>query len=309
MNRDIETTIARYADDARVIGELHDVPPYRVYEISLDGRRAVLKVDDHPRGHAADEGRVQEYVGRETAAAVPPVIAVGDDHYVAAWERAFAGSPARIDEGWARLAGAWLGRLHADTARAFEGFGRPRDDGSALEHPTHDRWIDAIRERIASHREYLATVGHADAADAVDRFLLENPEVFEGCGVPVCCHGDVHPEHLVRTDGGPATAIDFEHALVAPAEYDYWRAAMPYFEAADNVAEATLRTFRAGYESVRGLPDDLEERRLAYRTVNLVAFLESLYLQKNVGPAERERRAENLRRLLSGTLETLRADA
>ncbi|MFC4987100.1 phosphotransferase family protein [Saliphagus infecundisoli] len=303
MKREPETTIAQYANDARVLEELHAVPPYRVYEVSLDGRRGVLKIDDHSRGHAADEGRVHAFVASETSMEVPNVIAVGDDHYVTDWEDAFEGSPTPIEEEWAHIAGVWLGGLHADTADAFPGFGRPRDHGTGLTIDVHDRWTDAARERIAYHREFLETVGHADVADAVDRFLGENPGVFEGCGGPVLCHGDVHPEHLSRTDGGTATAIDFEHALGAPAEYDYWRAATPYFEAADGVGTSALRAFQAGYESVRELPAGIEERRPAFRLLNLVAFLESLYLQENLGADERERRAENMRRLIVETVE------
>lgn len=308
MRHEPEATIEPYADDVRLLEELHDVPPYRVYEVSLDGRRAVLKVDDHPRGHAADEGRVLEHIECETSAGVPDVIAVGTGHYVTAWDDAFAGSPDPIDEEWAHVAGSWLGRLHADTAGAFDGFGRPRDGGSELAIDAHDRWIDAARERVGYHREYLEPLGYADVAESVNEFLRENPEIFEGCSEPVLCHGDVHPEHLARRADGTATAIDFEHALVAPAEYDYWRATMPYFEAADDVDDAALWAFRAGYESVRPLPHGLEERRPAYRLLNLVAFFESLYLQGNVGPDERERRAGNLRRLVSETVETLRAE-
>lgn len=308
MREDITSTIEPYADDAEIVGELHAVPPYRVYEVALDGRRAVLKVDDHPRGHAADEGRVHEYVARETSAGVPDVIAVGADHYVTAREPAFADASERIHNEWAGVAGTWLGRLHADTAGAFDGFGRPRDDGGGLTIDARDRWIDAARERVGYHREYLEPRGYADVTDAVDRFLESHPETFEGCGEPVLCHGDVHPEHLAQTDDGTVTAIDFEHALVAPAEYDYWRAATPYFEGDDRVPDTALRAFHRGYESVRELPDGFEERRPAYRLLNLVAFLESLSLQENVDPDEREAHAETLERLAFETLDEVRGN-
>nr|WP_255192240.1 aminoglycoside phosphotransferase family protein [Natronobeatus ordinarius] len=267
----------------------------------------MLKVDDHPRGHAADEGRVHEYVATHTSAPVPDVLAVGADHYLTAWDDALATTPATTDSRWARVAGDWLATLHADTAGEFGGFGRPRDDGDALAVDAHDEWIDAARERIASHREFLERVGHADVADAVDRFLECHPGVLDGAGEPVLCHGDVHPEHLAGSDGGRASAIDFEHALVAPAEYDYWRTAMPYLEAPDDVDDTVSRAFRDGYEAVRPLPDGLGRRKPIYRVVNLVAFLESLYLQRPVGPAERERRGAVMRKLVLETLEELRA--
>ena len=306
MRDEIERRLTRYADSAAIVRELHDVPPYRVYEIRLGGRRAVLKVDDHPRGHAADEGRVHEYVATHTSAPVPDVLAVGADHYLTAWDDALATTSATTDARWARVAGGWLGTLHAETAGEFDGFGRPRDAGDGLAVDAHGEWTDAARARIGHHREFLERVGYADVADAVDRFLERHPHTFDGAGEPVLCHGDVHPEHLAGADGGRASAIDFEHALVAPAEYDYWRTAMPYLEAPDDVGDDAIRAFREGYEAVRPLPDGLERRRLAYRATNLVAFLESLFLQRTVSPAERERRGESMRTLVYETLADLR---
>lgn len=307
MRHEIRRTLARYADEREIVRELHDVPPYRVYEVRLDGRRAVLKVDDHPRGHAADEGRVHEYVARHTAATVPDVLAVGADHYVTARDDDVAASDGTVDAAWAETAGGWLATLHADTAGAFDGFGRPFDDGDSLALESHATWLDAVRARVARHRSFLESVGYADVADAVDRFLERHPGVLDGAGRPVLGHGDVHPEHVVPTADGRAVAIDFEHALVAPAEYDYWRTAMPYLEAPADVDDAVARAFRNGYEAVRPLPEGLERRKPVYRAVNLVAFLESLHLQRTVGPTERARRGAVMRELALETLEELRA--
>ncbi len=305
MTRTIEPILAQIADDATVVRELHDVPPYRVYELRLDDRRAVLKVDDHPRGHASDEGRVHEYVAAHTSAPVPAVLAVGADYYLTAWSDDVAQSAATIDTEWARAAGRWLGTVHADTAGDFDGFGRPQDGPSGLELEAHDDWIDAAGERIAYHRTALEPLGYADVVDSVGRFLESNPHVFDGAGEPVLCHGDVHPEHLAYVDGEPTAAIDFEHALVAPAEYDCWRTVMPYVEARDDVSDAVARAFRAGYESVRPLSAGLERRRPAYRLLNLVAFLESLFLQRTVDTRTRERTGERLRTLVFETLEAM----
>ncbi|MXV64484.1 phosphotransferase [Natronorubrum sp. JWXQ-INN-674] len=306
MKSKIETTLAQYADDGTVVRELHDVPPYRVYEVRLDGRRSVLKIDDHPRGHAADEGRVHDYVSSNASAPVPDVLAIGTDHYLTTWDDDIDRSTATVEPTWARAAGRWLGTLHADTTGEFDGFGRPRDGPSGLELEAHDDWIDAARERLAFHRAFLAPLGYGAVVDAVDRFLKNNPNAFDGAGEPVLCHGDIHPDHLVHVDGQVTAAIDFEHAFVAPAEYDYWRTVMPYFEACDDVSEAAARAFRTGYESVRPLPEDLERRRLAYRAVNLVAFLESLFLQENAGPERREALGDQLRTAAFETLEALR---
>ena len=306
MRRTLKQTLAQYTDDATIISELHDVPPYRVYSVSLGGQRAVLKIDDHPRGHAADEGRVHEYVATHTSAAVPAVLGVGSDHYLTDWHDDIATAGDSIDTDWAHAAGVWLGTLHADTAGKFDGFGRLRDCDGALECTAHDDWTDAVTARIAYHRPFLESIGYGDVADAVNAFFHDYPDVFDGTGEPVLCHGDVHPEHVVRTATGVVLGIDFEHALVAPAEYDYWRTVMPYFEAREDVDETVTRAFRDGYESVRSLPNDIEDRRPVYRLVNWVAFIESLYLQEMVGPTKRAKAGEWMRNRVFETLEMLR---
>lgn len=306
MKRRIEQTLARYTAESRIIRELHDVPPYRVYEIRLGDQHAVLKIDDHPRGHAADEGRVHEYVATHTSASVPEILAVGANHYITVWNDEIARSSETIDTEWAHAAGVWLGTVHADTAGEFNGFGQLRNEDANLECTAHEDWVEAVRERIAHHRAYLTTIGYADVADAVEQFFREHPSVFDGAGEPVLCHGDVHPEHLVRIDGEDTVAIDFEHALVAPGEYDYWRTTMPYFEARDDIDESVPCAFRDGYESVRSLPDRFEQRRPVYQLLNLVAFIESLYLQKAVGPTKRERMGEWMRTQVVDTLDELR---
>ncbi|WP_276273324.1 hypothetical protein [Haloarcula litorea] len=58
MTRAIDDILARHATDTySVVDELHAVPPYRVHAVRVDGRRAVLKPDAHPRGEAAVDGR------------------------------------------------------------------------------------------------------------------------------------------------------------------------------------------------------------------------------------------------------------
>ncbi|ELZ01616.1 aminoglycoside phosphotransferase [Natrialba chahannaoensis JCM 10990] len=306
MNDQIEKIVAQCSTASSVIRELHDIPPYRVYEVELDTRRAVVKVDDHRRGHAADEGRVHEYVATETTASVPEVLAVGADHYITVWREEIAHAATQIGSDWAHAAGVWMATLHDDTAGVFDGFGQLRNDGTGLSLAAHDTWADAVIERISHHRKYLATKGYADAADAVEAFFREHPHVFDAVGKPVLCHDDIHPEHLSRTSGGECIAIDFEHALVAPPEYDYWRTVMPYFEASDAVDETVMQAFQDGYESVRPLPGGFEERRQRYRLLNWVAFLESLYLQQNVDPDKREEMGDWMRTRVYETLSEVR---
>jgi hypothetical protein len=178
MKRRIEKTLAQYTADSRIIRELHDVPPYRVYEVRLGDQHAVLKIDDHSRAHAANEGRVHEYVATYTSAPVPEIIAVGTDHYITTWHDEIARSSERIESEWAYAAGVWLGTLHSDTVGNFDGFGQPQNGDRSLELTAHEDWVDAVTERIAYHRTYLTTIGYADVADAVEQFFRDYPHVF-----------------------------------------------------------------------------------------------------------------------------------
>ena len=124
------------------------------------------------------------------------------------------------------------------------------------------------------------------------------------------CHGNLHPEHgaLDRTGDEPelAALVDFEHAMVAPAEYDFWRTAIPLFHEPGSGATDTLSAFRAGYESVRSLPLGVGRRREAWWLVIFVTFLLALDVQnRGIGPDERER-AEGTAALVSDLVATVR---
>jgi Ser/Thr protein kinase RdoA (MazF antagonist) len=306
----IRDALASHAQEYDIHEKLHDVPPYRVYAVEIDGCRAILKLDAHPRGHATAEGRAQGYVAEHTSVPAPAVLAVGADYFLAAWDPdAPDPDEGELTETWARAAGACMARLHAETTGAFDAYGRPVGRDGRLAVAGHDTWLAAARARLAYHREYLADLGlrYAGAVDRVDVFFCEHPDVFDGAGDPVLCHGNVYPEHARVRDGGVVSLVDFEHALLAPAEYDYWRLALPLLEGRDGREEAR-RAFRAGYESVRPLPDGFERRRRAYALLNVVSYFESLYLQENVDPPERGERADWMEDRVDGTLADLRTD-
>ncbi len=313
------------ATDTDIVQALHDVPPYRVYEVSLGGRRAVLKLDAHPRGHAAVEGRVQAYVAAETALRVPSVLAVGSNYYLAAWDAAAATATADHDETWCRAAGTALGRLHEETRGdvsaygAFRVGGRSRggdqsdgrfdsETGTLAEDlglDAHETWREAVVTRLDHHRAYLAEKGYADVAEEAMAYVRDCPGAFDGVGDPVCCHGNVLPEHLAVSDGDPAALIDFEHALAAPAAYDYWRTAGPILRGSDDRPRLE-RAFRDGYESVRPVPESTESHERAYRLLNAVAYTEALFLQKNRDRAERTETAERFRTFVSELIDECR---
>jgi len=294
----LEAAFVRYS----VERQLNDVPPHEVYEVTVDGERAVCKVDTGPTGSAEVEGRVTAFVGERTSVPVPDILHVGEEHYVAAWHPAAPApdDPTGAGETWASAAGRGLATLHEETEELFERYGRfePHDGGVV---PAGDRdWHAGALEYVERHRPVLETYGHADVADTVQGFLQERPDAFAGAGGPVCCHGWATPEHVAVRDGEVTCMVDFEHAIAAPGEFDYWRTSLPAFGPDTGAAG---RSFRDGYESVRPLPANHSRRRPLYVLLNLVYYFESLYVQNQHGPAETAERAEGLRNAVMETIE------
>ena len=312
MTQDVHDALGTWFAQHEIERQLHDVPPHAVYAVTVDGRRAVCKV---ARGETADvgaEAAAMAHADRHTALPVPRVLAAREDAFVATWLAGLDSDVDPDDPADARSLGRGLARLHAATEDAFSRPGFPelgpawdpdgrfdsrRDDAWAVL-AVDDRldWHAVAREFLEEIREYLATIGLADPADEVLALLDDYPDLFEGAGTPVLCHGNLHPEHAALDRGGTrpelAALIDFEHALVAPAEYDFWRTAIPLFHEPGSGATDTLSAFRAGYESVRDLPLGVDRRRDAWWLVIFVSFLLALDVQnRGIGPDERERAA------------------
>ncbi|MFC3477797.1 phosphotransferase family protein [Halobacterium litoreum] len=286
----------------RIERRLHDVPPHEVHEVTVDGNRAVCKRDTGPTGHAGVEGRATAFVGEHTDVPVPDVLAVGTGHYVAAWHPD-APSPDGehdADEAWSRAAGRGLATLHAQTAPHLDGYGEFGMAGDDLALPEADIWRDAALAVVQARRDVLAEHGHADVADAVLDFLREHPGAFAGAGDSALCHGWWTPAHVAVCDGEVACVVDFEHALAAPGEWDYWRTVLPAFDGGDAQA-----AFRAGYESVRSLPDGFAARRPLYVALIGTYYVESLYVQDQHGPEATAARADFLRESVFDALDAL----
>jgi len=291
--------LAARFDSHSIERRLHDVPPHEVFEVTVDGQRAVFKRDTGPTGKAGVEGRVTAFVGERTSVPVPEVLTVGDDWYLAAWhpnapEPDVGGDP---DETWARAAGRGLATLHAETAEHVDAYGRFRPDGDGVRVDGGDGWREAVMAYVGRRRSVLDDYGHADVADAVLDHLREHPGALSGASDPVLCHGRWTPEHAPVAADEVACVVDFEHALAAPGEYDYWRTVVPTFD--DGPAH---EAFREGYESVRALPDDLAARRPLYLALLGVYYVESLYVQDRHDPAATDQRASALRDLVFGAL-------
>jgi Ser/Thr protein kinase RdoA (MazF antagonist) len=303
MDPEIAERLDARFDDHEVRRRLHDVPPHEVYEVLVDGRRAVYKGDTGPTGNAEMEGQVMAAVADHTSVTVPETLFVGDGYYVAAWhpDAPSAEAEHEADEEWARAAGRGLATLHAETVPFVDAYGAFRA-GEAFAVHECDNWHAAAVEYVEDRRPVLDRYGHADVADRVLDHLAGRPGAFAGAGEPVCCHGWATPEHVAVADGEVACMIDFEHAIAAPGEYDYWRTVFPAFGPGENEPRTA---FREGYESVRSLPAGFERRAPYYGLLNAVYHFESLYVQERNDPEETERKAVRLRSRVDAILDDL----
>lgn len=306
MYGDVHDALASHADEYDVHRQLHDVPPHAVYEVTVDGTRAICKLARGPEADPATEGRVIRHVGRESSLPVPRVLAVGEDHFVAEWLDGTPSDPS-LDADRARALGVGLATLHEETG--FDRTGRFRVENDSLTIDADPSWSETIRARLADGRPFLDGVGYADVAETAIAFVEEHGGLFADVGGPVLCHGNYLLDHVGVEDGEVAAVIDFEHALAAPAEWDYWRTAIPTFGHPDrSTDDATREAFREGYESVRSLPEGFDRRLEAYRVVLAVSYLQALYVQDQWTERETERRAEALREFVFETVGDLRAD-
>ncbi len=308
---DVQDALATLSNDFEVRRELHAVPPHAVYEVSVGGTRAVCKVARGARADPATEASVMAFVGRETAVPVPDLLGAGDDWFVAEWCDRLPDEEPPLDASRARTLGAGLATLHDETAGAFEEPGFPRAAGGEtgpLAVETRDSWTETALDLLADLRDYLADFGYAEAAEEVRTLLEARPDLLAGSDDPVLAHGNYLPAHVAVADGDPACVVDWEHALVAPAEYDYWRTAMPLLGRSGVTRDGDeFASFRAGYESVRPLPTDSDRRSECFRLVNTVSYLKALHLQRQRTGQAKARFAARARESVRETVEELRA--
>lgn len=304
MTRDIRDVLSQYSADHDVVERLHAVPPHEVWAVTLDGRRAVCKRATHPDGDPETEAVVIDHVDRDTSVPVPSILATGQDHFVAEWrDDAPSEAEAVTDETTVRALARTMATLHRETT--FPAYGFPESGDGSITVDARGSWPAVVRAHLRDCRRYLDPLGYGEAAALVSDLLADRPALLAGRDDPVLCHGNLLPGHVATEDGHVTCVLDFEHALSGPPEYDYWRTVMPVFEAGvdPGVAESV---FRRGYESVRPLPDGLDERRRIYRLVNLVSYLRALDLQNHgIGEAERAR-ADDMAGTIRAGVEALR---
>ena len=282
----LRDAVASHATDYELGRELHAVRPHATHELVFEGQRAVCKLSTHPEGTAGLEGRILAAVGERTSVPVPEVLAVGDDHFVARWDDRVPQGRPRVTERRVRAMGRGLATLHDETADWFDSTGHLAvdDDGTLpgveLAHDADARWSDTLLELLDRRIRYLEDVGYGDVAHDVRDWFREHRHRVDGAGDPVLVHGNYLADHVGVGAGEEVTAvIDFEHALVGSAEWDYVRTALPTFgtRATHDVPESA---FREAYESIRPLPAGFDDRRPVYVTLTTVSYLRSLHLQR-----------------------------
>ncbi len=305
---DVRDALAVHYDEFTVEREVHEMPPHVTYEVTADGRRAVCKLARGPEADPATAARILGHVGRETSVPVPVVLAVGDDHFVAEWcDEAPQNVEPPTDEAWSRVAGEAMATLHEQAG--FDAFGFPQAQDGSLAVDAHESWHATACDHLADLRDWLEPYGYDDVAAELLGFLREHPDAFAGCGDPVLCHGNFGPDHVGVRDGDATCVIDFEHALVAPGEYDYWRTVVPVFLGPGGPeSDAPREAFRAGYEGVRELRPGFDRRGPIYRTLYSVWALQSLFLQRNVTGDEATEFADRLREHVAETVADLRVE-
>mgnify|MGYP000510100176 CR=1 FL=1 len=312
MTQDVSNALGKHFERFEIVEQLHDVPPHAVYEVRVDDRRerAVCKVARGPTADPQTEAAVIDHVDRHTDLPVPTILAAGEGYFVAEWVEGLPAEEdvpdgAEIDAAYARALGRTLARLHEATAGTFVRPGFPRPAGDSTSTPaadpdgrlavdSHRGWADVVTNYLDDVLAHLDGTEWVEPVREVRRLVDECPDLFAGAGDPVLCHGNLLPDHVgfesdERGDPAePAAILDFEHALVAPGEYDYWRTAMPVFHRPGDSPWPTRSAFRAGYESVRPLPDGFERRADGYRLLNLATYLLALDVQqRGIGPDER----------------------
>ncbi|MFW5949600.1 MAG: phosphotransferase family protein [Halolamina sp.] len=326
---DVHDALSSHTDQYEIVRELHRIRPHVTYEVRFEGERAVCKLETHPEAELGAEAAAMRYVGAATNVPVPELLAVGDDHFVARWMDAVPNESPERDEARIRALGRGLATLHAETAEVgWTGFLRPASAVDDPESPPIDAdpcWGDTLIALLERRERFLDGVGYGDLARDVLAWVRDHRALFDAAGDAVLCHGNYFGEHVAlgsdtegvhvavgsgdgslhgAIDDGTVTAvIDFEHALAAPAAWDYLRTVLPVFgPGADHDIPESV--FREAYESIRPLPAGFDRRREALVLCNGVSYLRSLHLQRGDRDPEQVV-ARRARRLATGVRQRL----
>jgi aminoglycoside phosphotransferase (APT) family kinase protein len=218
----LRDALAAHFEEYTIRGCLRSRERNTVYEVSVDGRRAVCKMTTAQPAMLACEGAVIEAVGTRTEVPVPSVLAAGEGYLVLAWALGDTYEhTAPQDQRRARLraVGRLLARLHSTTAGWFDGHGMFKygDDGLVVDQAID--WPSRLDAFLTDWVADLSDSQHADLGRAVQDVFERYAHAFRDCQ-PVLIHGEPSPDH-VQFDGiDVAAVLDWEIAQAAPGEFD-----------------------------------------------------------------------------------------
>jgi aminoglycoside phosphotransferase (APT) family kinase protein len=271
---DVHDALASHDDDYEVRRELPSRDSHGVYEVTLDGTRAVCKVARGEDAHVGRHALVTEHVRDRTTTPTPRVLGFGDGHAVFQWSEGVAyeaEAPRELRKRRLRNAGVTLARLHEETDSDAHGYLRTR--GERLELDSKGAWSDVLATIVEGWTDDLEGTRFEAAGVVVLEFVRDHDDALDAADGPDLVHGDYQPEN-VRFDGTRVAAVlDWEFSLVGSGEFDLCRAEREFFDwhdapegdASDD--EYLRRALRNGYESVRPLMPGFEARCRVYRAV------------------------------------------
>lgn len=276
MTRDIHDVVAQY--DGTVIEELESLSSHSVYDVRVDGERAVCKVAGEDGEDAvALDAALLEYVHRETSVPVSRVVRSGTDHFLASWVagETYDGGMSHVRR-TQRLthAGAMLARLHE--AVEFDAHGRftvetlPRDQCGPIGGVSLDavgRWDEMLRSIVGRWRRDLPD-RFVEVGGAVYSFVGDHRWLFADEPATLV-HGDYAGHNLLFDGDDVAAVLDWELAFSGAGEFDLCRAEQVLFggEYPTEPDGALREALWGGYESVRPPDAESEARRAVYRAV------------------------------------------
>lgn len=268
----VRDALETHAESYEVGRELPSRDPNEVYEVRIDGRRAVCKLHEGQDAHVERHALVARRVAERTPTPTPKVLGVGDDYAIFAWSDGTAyeaDAPRTLRKRRLRNAGATLARLHETTHFDAHGYLRARD--GRLELDAEGDWSATLESIVGGWTDDLRGTRFESAGEAVLDLVDDHADAFDAADGPDLVHGDYQPEN-VRFDGEEVVGVlDWEFSLAGAGEFDLSRAEREFFDwhdapEGDASNDADLReALLDGYESVRPLPTGFGGRREAYR--------------------------------------------
>lgn len=266
---EIPDVLEMHAEEYETRRELQSNNHNRVYEVALDGRRAVCKVASGDDAHVRKDALAARHLSKRTPTPVPRVFAIEDDYAIFEWAEGTAydaDANRALRERRLRGAGETLAILHKSTD--FEACGYLNCQDGELELDARGTWSDMLTAIVGGWCDDLAGTRFEAVGESVLSFVREHEDAFTAVSESVLVHGDYQPENFLFEGESVAAVLDWEFCFAGAGEFDLCRAEREFFDWHTAPENDDLRgSIREGYESTRALPPAFEGRRHVYRAV------------------------------------------